>query len=83
MKVLISQPLISLEDECESSESADTNELEYLRLQLKKMTNCFSEYAKNSENIHEYLLSKLLDESDQNRNNIELLEFVYNQFLER
>ena len=78
-----SQPLISLEDECESSESADTNELKYLRLQLKKMTNCFAEYAKKSENIHEYLLSKLLDESDQNRNNIELLKFVYYQFLER
>jgi hypothetical protein len=83
LKVPTSQHSISLEDECELSESADTNELEYLRLQLKKMTNCFAEYAKKSENINEYLLSKLLDESDQNRNNIELLEFVYNQFLER
>ena len=69
------------EDYFEMPELGDsTTELKYLRGKLMKMSECFIEYAEKSVEVHEYLKSKHLAESDQNKHNITLLEIVYNEF---
>jgi len=55
VKVHTSSPSVAPNDQFEVPESADTTELDYLRLHLKRMTNCFEEYANKSEDIHENL----------------------------
>ena len=81
-KVFKSTPSYSLEENFELPELEDsTTELKYLRGKLVKMSECFIEYAEKSEEVHEYLKSKHLDESDQNKHNITLLDLVYKQFL--
>ena len=80
-KVNPSLPSNSIEEDFELPELGDSkSELNYLRGQLKTLTECFIEYAKKSVEVHEYLKSKHLSESDQNKHNITLLEFVYNEF---
>ena len=80
-KVNPSHPSNSIEEDFELPELGDSkSELNYLRGQLKTLTECFIEYAKKSVEVHEYLKSKHLSESDQNKHNITLLEIVYNEF---
>ena len=80
-KVNPSPPSNSIEEDFELPELGDsTTELKYLRGKLVKMSECFIEYAEKSVEVHEYLKSKHLAESDQNKHNITLLEFVYNEF---
>ena len=80
-KVNPSPPSNSIEEDFELPELGDSkSELNYLRGQLKTLTECFIEYAKKSVEVHEYLKSKHLSESDQNKHNITLLEIVYNEF---
>ena len=81
-KVNPSPPSNSIEEDFELPELGDSkSELQYLRGQLKTMTDCFIEYAKKSVEVHEYLKSKHIAESDQNKHNITLLDLVYKQFL--